>query len=304
MTWTAARLKHVVLDQHFEQDDHDGPALLALPDGRILGGLHAPRRGAKSVLPHLRAERTAKPGDRFKRSKRRAKIARRFRGTTSRIRICFSLTSGRIYNFYRGFDYDPNYMYSDDAGPIVAIGRPAAQGVAMAMVRTRSTHPTASTRSSSWPRRTILAISTIVCTTAIVRNGEVLRIGRHAYRTIEQGHGNADHRLGSHKVLFRRRRQRGLDDRSGARRPKAAVRDLLGAKGRSRPATGQGRIRPPISITPAGTVPRGRRTRSPTRGHGSIPARTTTPAWRRSIRRTRTSSTSQVTLTRKRASRW
>ena len=41
---------------------------------------------------------------------------------TSLTRICSSLKSGRIYNFYRGFDYDPNYMFSDDQGQTWQLG--------------------------------------------------------------------------------------------------------------------------------------------------------------------------------------
>jgi hypothetical protein len=39
-----------------------------------------------------------------------------FRGNNVTYSNLFSLPSGRIYNFFRGFDFDPNYMYSDNWG--------------------------------------------------------------------------------------------------------------------------------------------------------------------------------------------
>ena len=59
--------QHVVLDKHFEQDDHDSPALLAPSGWPHSRGLHAPRVRAQGFLSHLRAESSAglgaHPGD-------------------------------------------------------------------------------------------------------------------------------------------------------------------------------------------------------------------------------------------------
>jgi len=41
----------------------------------------------------------------------------------------FQLKSGRIYNFYRGFDYDPNFMSSDDDGKTWQLGGRLLKGL-------------------------------------------------------------------------------------------------------------------------------------------------------------------------------
>lgn len=118
----------VVLDPHFEQDDHDNPALLALPNGRILAVYtrHAVERKAFSRLsaPHdpltwgpVRSIET--PGT----------DSPPFSGDNVTYSNLFRLRSGRIYHFYRGFDYDPNYMVSDDEGQTWQIGGRLVKGL-------------------------------------------------------------------------------------------------------------------------------------------------------------------------------
>jgi hypothetical protein len=105
----------VVLQEHYEQDDHNGPALLALPDGRVLAVYtkHATDRkvyfrhsSAGNLLDWSPAQVFESPG----------KDSAPFTGDNVTYSNLFQLPSGKIINFYRGPRYDPNYMVSDDNG--------------------------------------------------------------------------------------------------------------------------------------------------------------------------------------------
>lgn len=103
-----------VLHPHFEQDDHNNPAFLPLADGRLLAvySRHAVERKVYYRFsvpgdpltwgPALEFET---PGD-----------DRRFGGNNVTYANLFQLGSGRIYNFHRSFNHEPNYLYSDDDG--------------------------------------------------------------------------------------------------------------------------------------------------------------------------------------------
>jgi len=119
--------QHVVLDKHFEQDDHDGPALLALPDGRVLAVYtrHAVERKVfyrisepKNPLAWGPIQEIVTPGE----------DSAPYSGSNVTYSNLFQMKSGRIYNFYRGFDYDPNYMYSDDLGRTWQLGGRLVKG--------------------------------------------------------------------------------------------------------------------------------------------------------------------------------
>jgi hypothetical protein len=118
----------LVLDPHFEQDDHDGPALLRLPDGRILAVYtrHAVERKVfyrisepKNPLEWGPITTIVTPGE----------DAPPFSGSNVTYSNLFQLKSGKIYNFYRGFDYDPNFMSSDDDGKTWQLGGRLLKGL-------------------------------------------------------------------------------------------------------------------------------------------------------------------------------
>jgi hypothetical protein len=120
--------QHVILDEHFEQDDHDGPALLRLPDGRILAVYtrHAVERKVfyriskpNEPLAWGPIQTIVTPGE----------DSPPFSGSNVTYSNLFRLKSGRIYNFYRGFDYDPNYMSSDDDGNTWQLGGRILKGL-------------------------------------------------------------------------------------------------------------------------------------------------------------------------------
>ncbi|HEV8379963.1 MAG TPA: BNR-4 repeat-containing protein, partial [Gemmatimonadales bacterium] len=111
----SGRVQRTVLHRHLQQDDHDNPAFLALPDGRYLAVYtqHGVERRIyyrvsepRNPLSWGPAETFDTPGD----------SASPLRGNNVTYSNLFRLASGRIMNFFRGFDLDPNYMYSDDSG--------------------------------------------------------------------------------------------------------------------------------------------------------------------------------------------
>lgn len=120
--------QRVVLDSHFEQDDHDNPGLVALPDGRILAVYtrHATERKVfcRISSPHdpltwSPVQTIVTPG----------KDSPPYSGDNVTYSNLFRLDAGRIYNFYRGFDYDPNYMFSDDDGQTWQLGGRLMKGL-------------------------------------------------------------------------------------------------------------------------------------------------------------------------------
>ncbi len=118
-----------VLHPQFERDDHDAPALLLLPDGRLAAfySLHA--RG------DMRLRVTARPGDISAWSPERSLgfIApdRGKRGTTYANPVLLSGENNALYAFWRGSDFKPTFAVSHDFGdtwsaPRTLISRPGA----------------------------------------------------------------------------------------------------------------------------------------------------------------------------------
>jgi hypothetical protein len=111
----SGKTQQMVLHRHFEQDDHDSPAFLALPDGCLLAFY------TKHGIDHRIYYRFSEPHNPmawgnpfcFEMPAAQALASRKNSVTYSNL---FQLPSGRIYNFFRGFGHDPNYIYSDDGG--------------------------------------------------------------------------------------------------------------------------------------------------------------------------------------------
>jgi hypothetical protein len=111
----AGTTQRTVLHRHLEQDDHDNPAFLPLPDGRYLAMYT--KHGVERRI-YYRFSEPSNPlawGPAFE-FETPGKDARAFRGDNVTYSNLFRLSSGRIMNIFRGFDHDPNYMYSDDSG--------------------------------------------------------------------------------------------------------------------------------------------------------------------------------------------
>lgn len=107
--------RKTVLHRHFEQDDHDGPALMPLSDGRYLAVYtkHGVERRVYYRFSEADDPLTWGPAIEFETP---GTDAPNFRGDNVTYSNLFRLPSGRILNIFRGFDHDPNYMFSDDEG--------------------------------------------------------------------------------------------------------------------------------------------------------------------------------------------
>ncbi len=104
----------VVLHRHYEQDDHDGPAFFVRPDGRYLAVYSRHAVGRKVFY------RISAPGDPLSWSDafvfETPGETKRWAGDNVTYSNLFRMPDGRLFNFFRGFSHDPNYMWSDDHG--------------------------------------------------------------------------------------------------------------------------------------------------------------------------------------------
>jgi hypothetical protein len=107
---------HVILAEHFEQDDHDAPGLLVLPDGRYLSAY-----SRHNVERKMFFRISVRPGDPFEWGPEKVFVtpgsdAPAFHGNnvTYANPICLPGESNRIYLLHRSVNEDPNYLISDD----------------------------------------------------------------------------------------------------------------------------------------------------------------------------------------------
>ncbi|HEV8303961.1 MAG TPA: BNR-4 repeat-containing protein [Gemmatimonadales bacterium] len=123
----SGNVHRTVLHRHLQQDDHDNPALLALPDGRYLAVYtqHGVERRIYYRLSQPHDPLTWGPAGTFDTP---GDSASPLRGNNVTYSNLFRLASGRIMNFFRGVDLDPNYMYSDDSGRTWRYGGRLAHG--------------------------------------------------------------------------------------------------------------------------------------------------------------------------------
>jgi hypothetical protein len=116
-----ARSESTTLHAKFQCDDHDVPALLALPDGRILATYQSHGQTPGFTGPDLmRWRRTLRPGDISAWSEERTLPV----GASVSYSNLFRLPAegGRILNFHRGVGFNPNYLVSTDDGATFTYG--------------------------------------------------------------------------------------------------------------------------------------------------------------------------------------
>ena len=107
----------VVLHEHFEQDDHNGPGLLVLSDGRYLAAY-----SKHNQEPHAYFRLSKNPHDPFEWQPMTELVTPGAKGNwkgdnlTYANPIRLSGENGRIYLFHRGVSQDPNYLLSEDDG--------------------------------------------------------------------------------------------------------------------------------------------------------------------------------------------
>ncbi|MBZ5513629.1 MAG: BNR repeat-containing protein [Acidobacteriia bacterium] len=120
------RADHAVLDRHFEEDDHDAPAFLALPDGRYLAVYT--KHGVERRISY----RFSPPGEPLTWGDAQVfdtpGTEKNFAGDNATYSNLFRLPDGRIYDFFRGIGHEPNYIYSDDDGKTWAYGGHVLRG--------------------------------------------------------------------------------------------------------------------------------------------------------------------------------
>jgi hypothetical protein len=97
----------VVLHEHLEADDHNAPALLFRNDGRLLAVY------CKHNSDNLIRMRTAQPAGHFITWTDEKVIEREAKVTYANL-CALSDQNGRIYDFYRGENWNPNFIFSDD----------------------------------------------------------------------------------------------------------------------------------------------------------------------------------------------
>src|SRR5438094_2985321 len=103
-----------VLHPHFQQDDHNAPAFLVRPDGRYLAiySKHAVERKVYFRISEPHNPLAWGPATILETPGSDAVYA----GDNDTYSHPFRMPDGRLFNFYRGFSHDPNYMTSDDDG--------------------------------------------------------------------------------------------------------------------------------------------------------------------------------------------
>jgi hypothetical protein len=112
MDMDSGRVERFVLHDNLELDDHNAPALLSLPDGRILAVYT--RHGKDRTI---RYRTTMRAGDISEWTPERI-----FEFDASSHTVTYSnlfrleAEGGRIYDFHRGRNYNPNVLISDDNG--------------------------------------------------------------------------------------------------------------------------------------------------------------------------------------------
>ncbi|HOO56975.1 MAG TPA: BNR-4 repeat-containing protein [bacterium] len=105
-------VERFVLHEGLELDDHDVPAFLELPDGRLLAVY-----SKHNIDRAIRYRVTERPGDISAWSAEKVFDRGIFSHAVTYSNL-FRLEgeNGRIYDFYRGDDFDPNVLISDDNG--------------------------------------------------------------------------------------------------------------------------------------------------------------------------------------------
>jgi BNR repeat-containing family member len=107
----------VMLHPSFEQDDHDAPGMLVLPDGRYLAAY-----STHNQEPRMFFRISKDPGDPFAWEPATEFVTPGTKGNWGGDNATYAnpfrlpAEKGRIYLFHRGVSQDPNYLYSDDDG--------------------------------------------------------------------------------------------------------------------------------------------------------------------------------------------
>ena len=117
----SGRTHTTTLHPKFQSDDHDVPAFLALPDGRVLATYQSHGGDKKFIgLDLMRWRRTVRPGDFTEWTPEQTLPVGAGVSYSNLFRL--GAEGGRIYNFHRGLGYNPNYLISTDDGATFTYG--------------------------------------------------------------------------------------------------------------------------------------------------------------------------------------
>jgi hypothetical protein len=117
-------IKSQVLETKYQKDDHDNPALLFRPDGRLMV-FFTKHGGTNPTLLYVMKEPENITGwDRQELFLNDTKTYKKFTPTNTYVNpVMLSGENNRIYIFWRGMDNKPNYSFSDDLGKTWSKGR-------------------------------------------------------------------------------------------------------------------------------------------------------------------------------------
>lgn len=110
-------IKTVVIEDDFERDDHDSPALLFSPEGRLM--VFFAKHSSPSPIQLIKMKN---PEDISSWNQKDLELNdfEKYKGFKSTYTytspVMLSAENNRIYLFWRGMDFKPNYSYSDDLG--------------------------------------------------------------------------------------------------------------------------------------------------------------------------------------------
>jgi hypothetical protein len=113
----SGKVSHVMLHEHLEQDDHDGPGLLVLRDGRYLAAY-----SKHNQEPRFWFRISTESGDPLHWQPEVELTTPGVKGTWGKDNFTYcnpmklSGEGDRIYLFHRGVSQDPNYLVSEDDG--------------------------------------------------------------------------------------------------------------------------------------------------------------------------------------------
>jgi len=118
---SSGKTHSTTLHPKLQSDDHNVPAFLALPDGRVLASYqtHASPKGVTG-LDLIRWRRTARPGDFTEWTPEQSLSVGAGASYSNLFRL--GAEDGRIYNFHRGLGFNPNYLVSADNAETFSYG--------------------------------------------------------------------------------------------------------------------------------------------------------------------------------------
>lgn len=105
----------ITLHAPFEQDDHNGPSLHALPDGRVIA-IYSRHSVERRVFWRISQSDDLLTWGPIQSMETPGKDAPPCSGDNVTYSNPWQVSSGRLYNFFRCFNHQQNWMFSDDQG--------------------------------------------------------------------------------------------------------------------------------------------------------------------------------------------